>query len=399
MLVLEQALQHILSAVQPLAHEIVPLGTCHGRVLAAPLSAPISLPPFDNSAMDGYAVRSADVAKASRDNPVELGCISQMAAGTKVAKRLLPGTCARIFTGAPLPPEADAVVMQEDTETSQQKNRIRVLDSVKPWENVRLRGEDIREGAALFRAGDRIDVTKTAVLAALGINRLKLGRRPRIGLLATGNELVEPGRSLKPGQIYESNRAVLSVLLTQAGALPIHLPLAPDNLVVTRLALKRGFAKCDAVITTGGVSVGELDFVKTAFEEIGGQLDFWRVAIRPGKPFAFGKWRGKLLFGLPGNPVSAFVTFLLLVRPAIMKWQGAADLDLPCLQATLLEPLENQGDRSHFVRVHVNAEGNARLAGIQASHILSSLAKANGLVEIPAKTVLRTGESVRVMYW
>ena len=212
-----------------------------------------------------------------------------------------------------------------------------------------------------------------------------------VGLLATGSELQEPGQPLAPGQIYESNRIALAALMQRAGAVPRTFPLVADALAATSLALADAFNQCDAVVTSGGVSVGEMDFIKRAFEQIGGELEFWKVAIKPGRPFVFGRCRGKLLFGLPGNPVSALVTFLLLVRPALLRWQGATDVSLPAHPGVLAEPLANDGERRHFMRVKVDPTGKVRSAGVQASHVLSSVAAANGLVDVPPNTTLACG--------
>jgi molybdopterin molybdotransferase len=264
---------------------------------------------------------------------------------------------------------------------------------------VRFRGEDVKRGAPLFSAGEEVGVGGVGLLGALGLDKIRVGRQPVIGLLSTGSELLEAGQSLSPGKIYESNRVTLAALLARAGARSKIFPLVPDNLAATQAALERAFGECDGVVTTGGVSVGEHDFVKTAFQQLGGVMDFWKVAIRPGKPFVFGRWREKFLFGLPGNPVSAFVTFLLLVRPALRRWQGAASVELPTSQGTLAAPLANHSDRRHFMRMTVDAAGNVRSAGLQSSHILSSLAKANGLLAVPPQTTLESGTGVQILRW
>ena len=218
-----------------------------------------------------------------------------------------------------------------------------------------------------------------------------------VGLLATGSELKEPGEPLVPGQIYESNRIALAALVRRAGGIPKVFPLVADALAATRFALTEAFSQCDAVVTSGGVSVGEMDFIKRAFEEIGGTLQFWKVAIRPGRPFVFGRFGKKFLFGLPGNPVSALVTFLLLVRPALRRWQGAADVSLPARPGVLAEPLANTEAAGTFMRVKMDASGKVRSAGVQASHILSSMAAANGLLDVPPHTVLAAGTVVQVI--
>jgi molybdopterin molybdotransferase len=398
MLELEEALSRILAAVQPLPPELVPLSSAADRFLAETLQTPIHLPPFDNSAMDGYAVRSSDVSEASRDKPVALDLLGQVAAGDVFTGRLREGTCVRLFTGSPLPPDADAVVMQEDTQVAPGKaGVILVCDSVKPWENVRLKGEDVKPGSIVGREGERITAPRLALLAAVGCQQVRVARRPVVGLLATGSELVEAGRPLAPGQIYESNRVTLANLIIKAGGLPKIYPLVTDEARATEEALGRALAESDAVVTSGGVSVGELDFVKAAWAALGGSLAFWKVAIRPGKPFVFGQRNGKFLFGLPGNPVSAFVTFLLLVRPALLRWQGANPAGLPSHPCVLVEPLINRGDRRHFLRVTVNERSEVRVAGPQASHMLGALAQANGLVDVPPRSQLAAGATVQVM--
>jgi molybdopterin molybdotransferase len=220
-------------------------------------------------------------------------------------------------------------------------------------------------------------------------------------LLATGSELKEAASALElaPGQIYESNRAALTQLIVSAGGIPAIFPIVPDDPEATRTALSRALSECDLVVTCGGVSVGEMDFVKSGFEELGGLLQFWKVAIKPGRPFVFGRHREKLLFGLPGNPVSAFVTFLLLVRPALLRWQGATTIGLPASAGVLAEPILNPDNRRHFMRVSMDSKGQVRSAGTQASHMLSSLALAEGLVDVPPKTSLATGTIVQVLRW
>jgi molybdopterin molybdotransferase len=360
----------------------------------------MDLPPFDNSAMDGYALRAADVSSARTEAPVSLRVIGQVAAGRTFLQKIEPGTCVRIFTGSPLPPNADAVVMQEDTRVNTDKrNEVLVLDTVKPWESVRFRGEDVKSGSLLCQAGEIISPTRAGLLAAVGVEQIKTRPRPRVGLLATGSELVAPGQPLGPGQIFESNRIMLTPLLASNGAIPRLYPLVPDTLSATRAALGSAFAECDAVITTGGASVGELDWVKKAFEDLGGRMEFWRVAIKPGKPFVYGRWQEKFLFGLPGNPVSSFVTFLLLVRPALLRWQGAREISLPVHHGVLAETLINRGDRRHFVRVTLDLEGQVHSAGTQASHLLRSLAAANGLVDVPPNASLERGVPVPVLTW
>jgi molybdopterin molybdotransferase len=397
---LEEAQEKILAAIQPLPVEEIPVHDALGRYLAAPIESPVDLPPADNSSMDGYAVRAADLGVATAENPVVLRLIGGTQAGSAFAGAIEAGECMRIFTGAMLPRGADAVVMQEDVKRMEaQPASIIIQETVKPWENVRLRGEDIREKALLAGPGEELTAQRLSLLAGAGLAVAQVGRRPVVAFLATGDELRETGQVLTPGTIYESNRAGLSALARQAGAIPKPYPLLADDLILTKQALQAAFKECDVVVTSGGVSVGEMDWVRQAFTEMGGQLDFWTVAVRPGKPFAFGRHEGKLLFGLPGNPVSALVTFFLLARPALLRLQGARELRPPSSWGTLAEPLGNRGDRRHFVRVMLDADGRVRSAGSQASHILSSMARANGLVDVPSGTTWPEGTLVAVLQW
>jgi molybdopterin molybdotransferase len=392
---LETAVARILANLPPPRAEIVSLPAAAGRILTGSLTATIALPLFDNSAMDGYAVRAADVAGANATTPVRLRLSGRIAAGESGAGELRAGECVRLFTGAPLPRGADAVVMQEDTQVAGED--ILILDAVQARENVRFQGEDVVAGATLAEAGAEITPGLMGLLGAAGVASVSVGRRPIVGLVTTGSELRTAGEVLAPGQIYESNRAMLAVLLERAGGVPRVFPLVHDTLADTRAALAQAFQTCDIVVTSGGVSVGEMDFVKAAFESLGGTMQFWKVAIRPGKPFVFGPLGDKFLFGLPGNPVSAFVTCLLLVRPALRRWQGAATISLPTIPAVLGETIGNASDRRHFVRVHWTPEGKVFSAGKQASHLLSSLARSEGLLDVPPHTTLAAGQNVTVL--
>jgi molybdopterin molybdotransferase len=392
---LEDAQARIRTALAPLPSIRLPLAASAGHVLQEPVNATVDLPGFDNSAMDGYAVRARDVGDASATRPATLQVIGEVPAGRAFEGMVADGQCVRIFTGSPLPAGADAVVMQEDTTRS--GDQVQIRDRVRPFENVRLCGEDIKAGHMIGSSGLRITAGMLNLFAAAGIAEVRVSRPPRIALLATGDELREPGAQLQPGQIFESNRGMLAELLRDAGAVSEIVPIVADTRDATRTALATAFGRCDAVITTGGVSVGDHDHVKDAFAALGGTLDFWKVAVKPGKPFAFGRLDGRFLFGLPGNPVSAFVTFLLLVRPALLAWQGAQETGLPAHPAVLRETLTNRGDRRHFMRVHVDAEGIAASAGVQGSHMLHSLARANALVEVPPETTLAAGSRVTAL--
>lgn len=400
MLELEEALDRIISEIEPLAQETIPLTAAKGRYSAQDIESTVDLPRFDNSAMDGYAVLASDLQSASHDTPVALRLIGKVAAGAAFHGKLQPGTCVRVFTGSLLPSGAEAVVMQEDTFLDPLDSQtIKITDRVKPWENVRFKGEDVKKGAPAILKGEKISAPLVSLLASIGCDYVPVARRPVVGLLATGSELVEPGQQLEPGQIHESNRLGLAGFVENCGGVPLRYPLVPDALEHTVTALDKAFRECDVVVTSGGVSVGDFDFVKEAFQKLGGSLSFWKVAIKPGKPFVCGRLKNKFFFGVPGNPVSALVTFFLLVRPALLRLQGARNTSPSTQMALLKESLHNRGDRRHFMRISIDADGNARPTGIQASHILSSLAKADSLLDVPPRTELPQGSMVRVIQW
>jgi len=389
MLTLEQALDHLLASVQPVADDArIPVHAAVGRYLSEPVLAPHALPLFDNSAMDGWAVRSSDGAGPLRS-------IAHIPAGQFFAGEIRAGECARIFTGSPLPRGADAVAMQEDARVNE-AGGVSLLEPVKPWENVRFRGEDVKESATIAERGQKVTAPLASLFMACGVGEINVHRTIRVAVLATGNELREPGEVLQLGEIHESNRVLVASMLRDIGAEPVLFPIVPDDFNSTVAAL-RSASECDAVITCGGVSVGEHDFVKGAIESLGGRVDFWRVAIKPGKPFAHATISGKPLFGLPGNPVSTQVTLLLLARPALLKMSGAGDFSPTVSFGELAEPISNRGDRRHFVRVSLDSNGLVRTSGPQASHRLASLARANGLLDVPAETDWEAGRKVKVL--
>ena len=400
MVELEEAVARILAIVPPAQPEILPLNAVWGRVLAQQIFSQADLPPFDNSAMDGYATRAEDIRTATAAAPVRLKIAGKAAAGELFEGHIAAGTCVRVFTGSALPAGATCVVMQEDARVClENPDQILILDPARPWENVRLRGEDFRAGEPLGLPGQILSAGRLALLGAGGLARVAVGRQPTVGILATGSELQEPGTPLAPGQIYESNRLGLAALIRGAGANPVSCPLVGDNLEAIVQALSEAVTQCDLVVTVGGASVGDLDLIKPALAHLNAQLDFWKVAIKPGRPFLFGRANGKPIFGLPGNPVSALVTFLLLVRPALRRWQGATQTALPSFSGRLCEDLANPGTRRHFVRVRLSGDGLVSSAGTQASHLLSSFAAAQGLVDVPPQTTLPAGSSISVLVW
>lgn len=397
MLSVEEAQTKILQAVQPLETERVPLNQAGGRVLSEGMTSLIDLPGFDNSAMDGYAVRAEDTHGATNERSAKLRVIAEIAAGSDAKCEITAGMAIRIFTGSPLPAGADAVVMQEDTR--REGESVAVLDGVKPFENVRFRGEDVKRGEPIAAQGTRVSAAQIGVLAACGGQDLLVYRQPKVALLSTGTELREAGASLEPGQIYESNRPMLAAAVNDCGGVAMPRPIVADTLEATVSALRGAFDEADVVITSGGVSVGEHDHVKAAFEKLGGTVEFWRVAMRPGKPFVFGRLGDKFLFGLPGNPVSAFVTFMVLVRPALLRMQGATEAGLRRVCGKAADRFTNPGDRRHFMRVTLDADGTVHSSGKQSSHMLQSLAKANALLDLGPGQTNEVGTEVAVLLW
>ncbi len=396
MISVEQARDRILATLQPLPSESILLTQALDRCLGADVHAARALPAFDNSALDGYAVRSAEVVTASPASPVLLRMAAVTPAGAPPAPAFAPGECTRIFTGAPLPHGADAVVMQEDTRRTG-THAVEILDAVAPWEGVRLRGEDVQLGSLLARAGTRLGPAQLSLLASTGLAGVTAYRRPRLALYSTGNELVEPGVEPGPGQIHDSNSILLASLARRAHSDVVLAGRIADEADATATALQRAAAIADVIITTGGVSVGDADLLRPALLAVGGTLDLWRIAMKPGKPFAFGRIASTLWFGLPGNPVAAFVTWQMLVRPALERLCGHCPSPVNRRRnGQLAESIANRGDRRHFIRVTLGPDGEVRQAGVQGSHILSSLAAADGLIDVPPGTVWQTGMTVEV---
>lgn len=373
--------------------ELISIGDTQGRILAEDFLAPVAVPPWDNSAMDGFAVSAADVESV----PVTLKVSQRIAAG-EVGSTLEPGTAARIFTGAPLPQGANAVVMQENTEAA--AGQVTVVQSVVAGENLRRQGEDIGKGETLFHAGHRFLPQDIGVLASVGATEVNVKRKLKVALLTTGDELVTPGTSLKPGQIYNSNHFSLAALLNNLHVDVMEVGIVTDNYDTTRKELADASTNADCIISTGGVSVGEEDHVKAAVESLG-NLDLWKLAIKPGKPFASGKVGSTQFFGLPGNPVSAFVTFVLLVRPFLLTMSGCQSplprwLPVPCA-----DELASSGERQEYIRVSLvpGPDGKTMLKSLkqQSSGAGSSLSLADGLAIIPAHTSVARGDSLEFL--
>lgn len=372
-----------------------------GRVLAETVVSPVDVPPLDNSAMDGYAVRSADLAQAglagAAPDAATLPQAQRIAAG-QVGAALQAGQCARIFTGAPVPVGADAVVMQEHTTADAEAGTVRFNEPVKVGQNIRRRGEDIAQGQAVLHAGLRLSAAGLGVAASVGRADLTVFKQPRVGILTTGNELVMPGQALPPGAIYNSNRHTLRGLVQAAGGLAQDLGIVPDQLETTRAALRQAAQHNDLVISSGGVSVGEEDHLRNAVLAEGG-LNFWALAIKPGKPFVFG-WLQRadgsraLYMGLPGNPVASYVTFLLLVRPVLAVLAGEAWALPQALQLKADFAWPKADKRREFARARLSADGRVTLYPNQGSGVLTSAVWADGLLDLLPGQTVQPGDTV-----
>jgi molybdopterin molybdotransferase len=386
----EETRRQVLQSVGSLPERTVPLSRALDCFSAREVVARLPLPAFDNSAMDGYAVVASSSRKGAR-----LQVIGEQPAGPDRQLRISPGGAVRIFTGAPIPAGADAVVMQEDT--TREGDEVVVNVDVDPGEFVRRRGCDLAEGQKILARGERIRPTTIAVLASQGFTDVTIGGEINAAIVSTGDEIVMPGKKLDRGQIYDSNSTLLRALLQRCGASVTSAEHCPDQRERLIEAIKRGI-KSHILVITGGVSVGEHDLVKATLRSLGAKIDVWRVAIKPGKPFLFGEAGGCAVFGLPGNAVSAFVTFLQFVRPAILKMMGANNLDLPKAPAKLTVDLVNEGDRAHYVRGRIE-NGIFAPIGRQESHALFGLSQSNALLRVAVGESLRAGEIVDVQIW
>ena len=369
------------------ASKAVPVSDALGRVLAAPQTSSITVPPLDNSAMDGYAVRVADVVVAGVRLPVS----QRILAGTVGTPRQ-PGTAARIFTGAPVPPGADAVLMQEYCGTEGDEVIIHALP--RQGENIRRAGEDIQTGAQILAAGTRLGAAEMGLAASVGLAELPVFRKLKVACFFTGDELVTPGAPLLPGQIYNSNRYTLTGLVNGLGCELIDLGIVPDTLEATEVALAQAASLADVVITSGGVSVGEADYVKAAVEKLG-RVEMWKVAMKPGKPLVYGRVNEADFIGLPGNPVSAFVTFCLFVRPFLLKRMGVADVLYRAFAVQADFAWTKPGARREFLRAKLQANGKLALFPNQSSGVLTSCAWSDGLVDLEIGQTIRPGDWLR----
>ncbi|SDZ92497.1 molybdopterin molybdotransferase [Acidovorax soli] len=390
---LDEALAELLGHATPLAGtDTVTTFDADGRVLAQGCSSVLQVPPIDNSAMDGYAVRCADVAAVGLALPV-----SQRIAAGSAGEPLQAGTAARIFTGAPVPAGADAILMQEDCEALAD-GRVRVNAVPRPGQWIRRAGEDITRGAVVLQAGTRLTPAELGLAASIGLAQLQVARRPRVALFSTGDELVMPGdvppEQMRPGAIYNSNRFFLRAMLLRLGCEVSDFGIVPDRRDATIAALRQASNAHDLILTSGGVSVGEEDHIKPAVESLG-TLDLWQIAMKPGKPFAYGRVGAAHFMGLPGNPVSSFLTFALLVRPFVLRLQGVQDVAPQSMAVRADFTWPKADKRREFLRVRHNTTGGLDLFDNQSSGVLTSAAWGDGVVDNPAGQTIAPGDTVR----
>lgn len=397
MISVEEAIGRIAATLSPGPITAVPLLSAHGRILAERVTAPMSLPSFDNSAMDGYAVRAADLQGASPERPITMRVASEAAAGAGELPGLQVGTCCRIMTGGPMPPLADAVVKIEDTAATEAG--IRFVAPVEQGSFVRVAGEDLRAGDLLLEPGVSLTASRLALLAAVGRAEVAVHAPPRVAILTTGNELVSPGEPLRPGQIYDSNGIAMAALVAETGAIPVMLGVMRDDRAATRRLLEEASA-CDVVLTSGGVSMGAYDYVSEVLRDLG-EVHFERVAQQPGKPLTYATLSGKPVFALPGNPVSTRVCFEVYVRPALKRLMGDSRPAGRRVTVVMREACQKRRGLTTFLRAIVaeGAEGpEATLSGAQGSAMLLSMARANALLWVPAEANgLDQGERVEAL--
>lgn len=408
MISVEDARAYILKHFAPLAAERVELLDALERVLAEDVVSPINVPPHNNSAMDGYAVRAQDIREASSQNPIRLRVVADLGAGYVPDALVEQGTAIRIMTGAVIPPGADTVVRFEETSeavaqkaTGKGSGSVEILNAPERGSNVRLAGEDIRAHEIVFPKGTSLRPSEIGLLASIGQSKVAVHRRPRVAILATGDELVALDEPLTQGKIRNSNEYSNAAAVIKAGGIPIRLGIARDNVPDLTRKIREGIdAGADLFITSAGVSVGDYDIVKDVLNTEG-EMHFWQVNMKPGKPLAFGIVGGIPLLGLPGNPVSAIISFETFARPAILTMLGRTKFARPYVNAILQDRAENRAGRRNFIRVHVSRSGNgeyfATTTGEQGSGILSSVTRANGLLEMPPEVLeYRPGDPVRV---
>jgi molybdopterin molybdotransferase len=397
MISVEEALEKILSHIRPLGTEKISLLDALGRVIAEDIYAKRDIPPLDNSAMDGYAVRSMDVTQATRDHPIRLEVVEDLPAGFVSKKVLQKGQAIRIMTGAPIPKGSDAVIPVE--ETAKEGNEAAIFKATAPGDCIRKAGEDVKKGDRVIFAGDVIRPSEIGMLASLSRSSIHVYQRPLVAILCTGEELVDVDEELSDAHIVSSNSYTLAAQVKDCGANPIQLGIAKDRKEEITSKLRQGL-RADVLISSAGVSVGDYDLVKDVLKDLGMQMVFWKVAMKPGRPLAFGTIGTQPVFGLPGNPVSSMVSFEQFVRPSLLKMMGHRQLFRPIIEGTVREDIHKEKGQRHFIRAFVSFESDryfVSTTGDQGSGILWSMVKANGLIIIPEdREMIKAGEKVQV---
>ena len=397
MITVKEALEHILRSISPLGIERINILNALGRVLSENVYAGRNIPPKDNSAMDGYGVNSEDTMGASRENPVFFDVIEDIPAGYTPVKVVGFAEAARIMTGAPIPQGVNAVIPVEDTEPD--GDRVKIFKEVQPGENVRYAGEDVREGEAVLSKGKVIRPAEIGMLASLGRSFVQVYQKPLVAILATGDELIDIDETLSPEKIISSNSYSTAAQVIECGGIPVQIGIAKDTRENLTAKFKNAM-RADIIVSSAGVSVGDYDFVKDVMTDMGIRIEFWQVAERPGKPLTFGTMEGKLIFGLPGNPVSSMITFEQYVRPSILKMTGHKNFFRKIIRATIKENIRKKEGLRYFIRAVVSYEDGRYTAvttGEQGSGILKSMVMANGIIVLPEKiTAVKTGEEVTV---
>jgi len=392
-----EALEKVLSRIPPLGSEKVFVLEALGRVIAEDIDASRDIPPYDNSGMDGFAVKHSDIQRASRDCPIRLKVIGDLPAGSILAGMVEKGQAVRIMTGAPIPKGVDTVVPVEETE--EKDGIVSILKEMDLGEHIRKAGEDVERGFRVFSVGDVIRPAGVGMLASLGRSSISVYQKPLVAILCTGNELVDVDGNLGEVKIVSSNSYSLAAQVKECGAIPVQLGIAKDRKDEIIERLRQGL-RADVLISSAGVSTGDFDYVKNALSELGTELVFWRVAMKPGKPVAFGTIQGRPVFGLPGNPVSSMVSFEQFVRPSLLKMMGHRRIFRPVIEAVLRQEIQKEPGSRHFIRGFVSRDGDPYTVApsrAQGSGILRSMTEANGLIIVPEdRGIVRVGEKVSV---